>query len=326
MNSQPIKTAVVGIGRMGEYHALNLAEMLDAELVAVVDSNPEQKVIAQKYKTEFYTDYKELYGKVQAVNVAVPTQHHFSVTKDFLEQGIHVLLEKPIAPTIEEAIELFEIANKNKCILQVGHLERFNGAVQELHKIIDQPLLIESRRLGPFAPRVAQDTVILDLMIHDLDIILNLIDEDIIELNATGDTAFSDKTDYAQVTIKFASGCVATISASRATQNKIRTLAISQKESYVFLDYTEQDIHIHRRASSQHILTPDALKYKQESIIERIFVHKENALKLQIRNFLNRVKGGFKPHNPQKEVRSIKLALEIERQIEEKAKCPKSAL
>ncbi|MBF0274158.1 MAG: Gfo/Idh/MocA family oxidoreductase [Nitrospinae bacterium] len=311
-----VKTGVVGSGRMGEFHVLNLAEILDVELVAVTDINPEKEKVAKRYKSDFYTDYKELYGKVDAVSIAVPTALHFETTKNFLEHGIHVLLEKPIAPTLQEAEELFKIANKNKCILQVGHLERFNGAVQEVYKILDTPLFIESRRMGPYEPRVKNDCVVLDLMIHDLDIILNLIDEDVIELNATGGSVFSERTDYAMVTMKFKSGCIATLLASRATQNKIRTMSISQKESYVFLDYTDQDIHIHRRASSHHTLTPDTLKYQQESIIERIFVHKENALKLQLKNFTGRVREGFKPLNPEKEVRSIKLALEIRNQIE----------
>ncbi len=311
-----IKTGVVGIGRMGEYHLANMAELIDVDFIAAVDLNKEKEETAMRYKTGFFTDYKELYGKIDAVNIAVPTKFHFQVAKDFLEQGIHVLLEKPIAPTIKEAYTLFEIANRNSCILQIGHLERFNGAVQELAKIVDEPLIIESRRLGPYDPRVKDDSVVIDLMIHDLDIILSLIDEDVVELSAIGGKVFSEKADYAKVTLKFSSGCIASLLASRATQNKIRTMAISQKDSYVFLDFTDQDIHVHRRAQSGHTLTSDTLKYRQESIIERIFVHKENPLKLQIKNFLSRVREGFKPLDCEKETRSHKLAIEIAELIE----------
>jgi predicted dehydrogenase len=170
--------------------------------------------------------------------------------------------------------------------------------------------------LGPYDSRVQDDGVVLDLMIHDIDIIINLVDSEIKEINAMGVSVYSKHDDVANVQIRFANGCIANIIASRATQNKIRTLAISQKDAYIFLDYTDQDIHIHRQASSEHTLTKEELKYKQESFIERIFVHKENPLKLEIKHLIecatNKLKDVKKSSaSIEKELCSLKVALKI---------------
>src|SRR5262250_2242123 len=170
-----LRAGVVGAGHMGQYHMLAYDELWDVDLVGVVDVDRERaKQIAAYYDTQALTDHHELIGKVDLASVAVPTEQHFQVASDLLEAGIGVLVEKPITPTLEEARELFAIARRAGAVLHVGHVERFNGAVQELRKIVDRPILIESRRLGPFAPRVEKDTVVMDLMIHDIDIALLL--------------------------------------------------------------------------------------------------------------------------------------------------------
>lgn len=307
-----VKAGVIGVGHMGRYHVAAYTEMVDVELVGIADIDTAKvQEIAGRYNTVGYTDYRELFGKVDVVSVAVPTLLHFPVAKEFLEAGVHVLVEKPITQDLEQARELFRLAEKRDVILHIGHVERFNGAVQELRKIVRDPILIESRRLGPFVPRIQDDGVVLDLMIHDLDIILDLVDSPVVELNAAGASIFTPLEDVATVQLLFESGCMATISASRATQEKIRTLAITQPDAYIFLDYTDQDIRIHRQAASQHELTRGELKYRQESLIERLFVHKDNPLKLELKHHIECAANGSRPASPEKELWSLELALRI---------------
>ncbi|HSF29817.1 MAG TPA: Gfo/Idh/MocA family oxidoreductase, partial [Candidatus Tectomicrobia bacterium] len=218
---------------------------------------------------------------------AVPTAIHCDVAREFLDAGVHVLIEKPIAPTLAEAEELFELADRRGVMLHVGHVERFNGAVQELKNIVRDPILIECRRMGPFQSRVKEDGVVLDLMVHDLDIVLNLVGSHAHQISAVGAAVVSDVEDVANVQLWFDNGCLATITASRATQEKIRTLAVTQREEYILLNYTDQDIRIYRQGSSEHRLGRGELRYKQEALIERIFVHKDNPLKLEIKHLLD---------------------------------------
>ncbi len=315
-----LRAAVVGAGHMGQYHILVYAELWDVDLVGIVDIDGEKaKRLAAQYDTSAFEDYRDLVGKVDVVSVAVPTPIHHAVTRDLLEAGIHVLVEKPITPTLEEAQELFWIARARQRVLHVGHVERFNGAVQELEKIVVDPILIESRRLGPFAPRVAHDGVVMDLMIHDLDIILTLVDSPVRHLTALGRSVQSPSTDVANVQIEFENGTLATITASRATEEKIRTLAITQPDAYIFLDYADQEIRIHRRAAAEYVLNRESIRYKQAAFVEHLFVHKENPLKLEILHLLNAVRefGGTGRVDlaDGEDLRSLAIALEIEELI-----------
>jgi len=286
-----LRAGVVGAGHMGQYHILVYAELWDVELAGIVDVDGEKaKRLSAQYETAAFEDYHDLIGKVDVVSVAVPTPLHFAVTRDLLEAGIHVLVEKPITPTVEEAKELFRIARARQRVLHVGHVERFNGAVQELKKIVVDPILIESRRLGPFTPRVAHDGVVMDLMIHDLDIVLNLVESPVCRITAIGRSVQSASCDVANVQIEFESGALATITASRATEQKIRTLAITQRDAYIFLDYTDQEIDIHRRAAAEYVLNREAIRYKQAAFVEHLFVHRENPLKLEILHLVNVVR------------------------------------
>ncbi len=307
------KAGVVGVGHMGQYHAVVYSELLDPKNISLVDIAEEQvRPIANRYGIPFYSDYRELFGKIDIVSIAVPTSLHYPIAKDFLENGIHVLLEKPIARDIEEAEELFELAEKKNLTLHIGHVERFNGAIQELKKIIDTPYLIECRRLGPFAPRIQDDGVVLDLMIHDIDIVLNLVNSKVAEINAMGSSLQSKMEDLANIQMRLENGCIANIIASRMTQNKIRNLSITQKDSYIFLDYTDQEIHVHRSASSEHLLTKGKLKYKQESFVERIFVHKENPLKSEIKHFIDcSTNGASREVSVDNELASLGVAIQV---------------
>jgi len=240
---------------MGQYHILVFAELWDVDLVGVADVEGTRAAeVARKYDTLAFTDHRDLIGRVDVASVAVPTDQHFRVARDLLEAGVSVLVEKPMTPTLEEARELFAIARRHGTVLHVGHVERFNGAVQELRKIVDRPILIESRRLGPFVPRVQNDSVVMDLMIHDLDIVLNLVDARPMLITALGSSVHSGGVDVANVQIAFESGTIASITASRATEEKIRTLAITQRDAYIFLDYADQDIEIRRRAAQEYTL------------------------------------------------------------------------
>jgi predicted dehydrogenase len=319
-----MRAGVVGAGHMGQYHTLVYAELWDVDLVGLVDLDPSTVArLAAQYDTQGFTDYRELFGKVDVVSIAVPTPLHFEVARACMEAGIHVLVEKPLSPTLEEARELFRIARQQNVVLHVGHVERFNGAVQELRKIVVSPILVESRRLGPFVPRVQHDTVIMDLMIHDIDIVLGLVDADIQEITAAGARVQSTHPDVANVQMLFANGTLANITASRATEQKIRTLAITQPDAYIFLNYTDQDIQIHRRAASEYILNRESIRYRQESFVEHLFVHKENPLKLEILHLLNAVREaqrtGRVDLSEYDDVRSLAVALAIERMIREES-------
>lgn len=311
------KIGVVGVGRMGEYHVGVLSEMREAELVGIVDCSEERgKIISERYNVPCYCDYKDLFGKVDVVVIAVPTSLHYSIGKGFLEEGIHVLLEKPCTDDLDQARELFDLADKKNLTLHIGHVERFNGAVQELFKIVDNPIYVECRRMSPFATRMKDDGVVLDVMIHDIDIVLNLVQSDVVNVNVTGSSIFSGRDDLVNAQIEFENGCVANILASRVSQNKVRTLEVTQKDSSVLLDYTEQEIFVHRQSSSEHQLSKGALRYKQESLVERIFVHKDNPLKLELEHFIDCVTNGSpRQVAVETELNSLKIALDILRQF-----------
>jgi len=305
---------------MGQYHVLALAELWGVDLVGVVDTDFERaRRVAAPYGVRAFRDHRELAGEVDFATVAVPTERHFDVARELLEAGAHVLVEKPMTSTLEEAKELFRVARQRKRVLHVGHVERFNGAVQELRKIVERPILIESRRLGPFVPRVQSDSVVMDLMIHDIDIVLGLVDSEPRKMTAVGASVHSSVTDVATVQIVFDSGAMATITASRATEEKIRTLAITQPEAYIVLDYGTQDIQIHRRADQEYTLNRESIRYRQASFVEHLLVHKDNPLKLEIRHLIGAVRSAQASGQielPEAEdLRSLAVALEIERMI-----------
>lgn len=315
-----LRAGIVGAGHMGQYHILVYAELWDVELVGVVDVDPDRAAaVAQRYDTRAFGDHRDLIGKVDVASVAVPTELHFQVARDLLEAGISVLVEKPITPTLEEARELYAVARRTGAILHVGHVERFNGAVQALREIVDRPLLVESRRLGPFAPRVQKDSVVMDLMIHDIDIVLALVNSVPRRLAAAGSSIHSVLADVASVQMWFDSGTIATITASRATEEKIRTLAITQPDAYITLDYTDQDIQIHRRAAQEYTLNREAIRYRNASFIEHLRVHKENPLKLEILHLIGEHRraraGGAVQLAEAEDLRSLALSLEIDAMI-----------
>lgn len=290
-----LKIAVIGTGHMGKYHVNALSSIEDIDLVGICDINEKVGLeLADKYKTRYFKDIRDLFGRVDAVVVAVPTFLHYYIASEFIKRGVHVLVEKPITRSIKYAEKLIDLSKKHDVVLQVGHIERFNGAVQELKNIIKKPYLIEAKRMGPRNIRIRDVGVVLDLMVHDLDIILNLLDKhsvDIVYIGASGIKIYSEYEDIASATIIFADNSIANITASRATENKKRILQISQEDSFIELDYSTQDITIYRQASSNYFLNKDEIKYIQESVIEKVFVKKEDALRRELRHFINCILG-----------------------------------
>jgi len=239
-----IKVGVIGVGHLGRHHARIFSELEDCELYAVVDTDSKQaQEIAAEYRTRAMTDYNDLIGKVEAVSIAVPTVLHYQIAKDMLSQGIDVLVEKPMTSTLQHARELIDLADHQKAILQVGHLERFNGAVLALEKYINDPRFIESHRIAPFVERGVDVDVVLDLMIHDIDIILSLVKSKAKRIEAVGVPVISSKIDIANARLEFENGCLANVTASRVSLKKERKIRLFQRNAYFSLDYADSQLY-----------------------------------------------------------------------------------
>jgi len=308
-----VKTGIIGLGRMGKYH-LNLNdEMPVSDLQMLCDPDSVVRDSVASYGYEMTGDFNELIKNVDAVTVAAPTKYHFDIAKKCLEEGKHVLVEKPITTNLQQAEQLFDIAEKKNLTLHIGHVERFNGAVQELDNITEDPYLVESRRVGPYNPNFKNDSIVLDLMIHDIDIILNMVKKKVTGVKAHGNCVYSPTPDFASVMLEFDDSCVANILVSRVTQKKDRTMSISQKGAFIFLDYTTQDINIYREAKEGKEYGREALKYKNEYMYEKLFVYKDNPLKLEIKHFLDCVAGDqCRKVTVEHELSSLKVALKVD--------------
>lgn len=233
-----IKTAVIGVGYLGQFHAEKYVQLPQSDLIAVVDASEQNaRSISDKLGVQAYTDYTDLLGRVDAVSIVTPTSSHYAIAKVFLEQGIHVLLEKPMTTTLDEADELIELARAYHCVLQVGHLERFNPALMSAQKLMTRPVFIEAHRLAPYKPRATDVNVVLDLMIHDIDIILNLVKSDIKHIVASGAKVLSPSTDICNARIDFENGCVANVTASRISHKSERKMRIFQEQSCLTVDF-----------------------------------------------------------------------------------------
>jgi predicted dehydrogenase len=249
---QKLKIAVIGVGYLGKFHAQKYAQLPEAELVAVCDSSAEvAKAIADEHGVEFYTDYNQLIDKVDAVSIVVPTQKHYEVAKVFLENGVHVLLEKPITSTVEQARELVNIADENNLVFQIGHLERFNPAVMALDDVLKEAQFIESHRIAPFNPRGADVNVVLDLMIHDIDIILDFVRSPVKSIQTNGVPVLSNDIDVANARIQFENGCVANVTASRVSMKSERKMRIFQPDAYITIDFQNKKLGVHRKGEGE---------------------------------------------------------------------------
>jgi predicted dehydrogenase len=280
-----IKVGVVGVGYFGQFHAEKYAHINDVELVGVVDVDTSRaRDIAKRYRTQSFFHHADLFNKVQAVSIAVPTPFHYSMTKDFFLRGVDVLLEKPISSTLEEADELIGLAQSKGLIFQVGHLERFNGALSGLMGRVRNPWFIESHRLGPFSGRGAEVDVVLDLMVHDIDIILSLVNSKVKELQAVGIPFITRYPDIANARIEFENGCTASLTASRISEEKVRKTRIFQPEGIFSIDYLFQKLSFSKKGDS---LGKEKIP---EMVTEEIPVKKIDLLENEIHSFLQSVR------------------------------------
>ncbi len=309
-----IKVGVVGVGYFGQFHAAKYAGMEGAELVGVVDVDPTRaSEIAQKERTRPFSRHSDLFGKVEAVSIAVPTPLHYSMAKDFLLQDIHALLEKPIAGTLQESKELIELAQSRRLVLQVGHLERFNGALQALNGLVQDPFFIESHRMSPFPGRETDIDVVLDLMVHDIDIILDLTHSEVKEIIAVGIPVLTPHLDIANARILFENGCTADLTVSRVSAEKVRKTRIFQPDGTLSIDYVLQTVTFSRKiASKGHGASP-------QMVTDEIPVKKVDLLEAEIGSFLESVRSRKNPRVSGRDgKRALEVALQVVHQIESK--------
>ena len=287
---QQVRTAVIGVGYLGRFHAQKYAALPEAELVAVVDANQEHREqVAAETGCRPVADYREILGEVDAVSIATPTPLHYPIARECLERGIHVLVEKPITTTIEEARSLVETAARAGRILQVGHLERFNAAILALAGTLRTPRFVESHRLAPFKERGTDVNVVLDLMIHDIDLIQSLVGAPIESIDAVGASVFSAGLDIANARIRYANGCVANTTASRVSMKMERKLRLFQDDAYISIDLQQKVLTIVRKPPAGSDVP------KGQVLIEERTYDQGDALKLEIEAFLQSIRAGTPP-------------------------------
>ncbi len=316
-----IRIGIIGVGKMGTYHANVLSTMDDEiEFIGVYDIDDRRaQEISKKYKIRAYENMEDLLGEADGVCVAVPTGIHYDISKKALDAGVHTLVEKPISRTIEEATDLVNTATTNKLIFQVGHIERFKGAVAELKKIVADPYLVEARRIGPWKDRDWDTGVVLDLMIHDIDIVLSLINSGVVHIDSIGNRVKSSFEDIASAVLQFENGAIATITSSRLSETRIRTMAISQDKAYIVLDFEANDINIYRGSSARFFVSPVEITYKHDSFVERVLVQKENALKDELQHFIDCIYERTEPIvSGEDDIKTLDITLKIIGQIEKR--------
>jgi len=275
---------------LGRFHAQKYMELADSTLVGVVDSFAANvHKMASELGVLGMTDYRELFGQVDAVSIVVPTPLHFEIAEAFLEQGVHVLVEKPITETIEQAQRLIDLAKAKKCVLQVGHLERFNPAIQAAAQMMGTPRFIESHRLAPFKQRGTDVSVVLDLMIHDIDLIQELVKKPIVSIDAVGTQVFSQDIDIANARIRFEGGCVANTTASRVSLKQERKMRIFQDDAYLSVDLQQKVLSMVGKKQDGPVESPSQVEITEQSF------EQGDALLAEISSFLNAVREGTAP-------------------------------
>lgn len=306
-----LRAAVIGVGYLGRFHAQKYQQHPGVDLVAVVDADlARAQEVATEVDTKAFQDHRDILGRVDLVSIAVPTQYHFAVAKDVLNSGCHVLLEKPITSTVEEAEKLIELAKQHHLILQVGHLERFNPAVLALKGVLHNPQFIESHRLASFKPRGTDVNVVLDLMIHDIDILLSMIPHPLKTINAVGVPVLSNEVDIANARLQFANGCVANVTASRVSLAPMRKVRIFQKDAYISIDYQQRKISIYRKNQGENLIPGLPNVQMEQKTFEQ-----GDVLRDEIEAFVVAVRDGSKPVVTGEDG---KFALEVALQISKK--------
>ena len=268
-----VRVGVIGVGYLGRFHAEKYAAIPDTELVGIADTDPARATqVAEKLNTRAFSDPLHLLGKVDAVSVVVPTVFHHRIAKQFLKKGIHVLLEKPITATLEQADELIELATGKKLVLQVGHLERFNPAITAVKALLKAPRYMAAERSAPFTIRCTDVNVILDLMIHDLDIVMDLAGSEPYRVSSAGASVITQEIDSASARIVFRSGCVADVTASRVSDEKTRLLRVFDGEAVYTSDYQSQKAVVSRKGgdTTPELLTRDISTDRRDTLGEEV--------------------------------------------------------
>jgi predicted dehydrogenase len=295
-----VKVGIIGVGYLGTQHARILSYLEEAELKGVADIDFKKAMqIGNRHGVLYYENFEEMLDEIDAGIVATPTSEHFAISMELLKKGKSVLVEKPITETIEQAEQLVSYAKKNGAILQVGHLERFNPAVEAIENMITEPRFIEVQRLGSFSARSLDIDVVLDLMIHDLDIIMSLIKDEVKVIKSSGIHVLSDKIDIANARLEFGSGCVATLTASRVHQGKVRKLRIFEPTSYYSIDYIDQEVKAFPLNGRQ-------------TDIKTLKIKKEEPLKKELQNFFRCIRDGkVRKVSGEEGLRALKLAYSV---------------
>jgi predicted dehydrogenase len=287
----PLRTAVIGVGYLGAFHAQKYASLPGVELVGVADSNPARAAeVATTCGCRAFTDYRVLLGQVDAVSVVVPTSHHFEIAREFLANNVHVLVEKPITTTIEQADALIGLAEAQRLVLQVGHLERFNPVLLAAVAKVDRPLFVESVRVAPFCPRGTDVNVVLDLMIHDIELIQYLVKAPVVSIDAIGAPVFTAEEDIANARIGFGNGCVANVTASRISLKSERKMRVFQRDAYLVLDFQNRKLLAANRlqADQQQVTVPQLQVVEQD-------LGQSDPLLAEISSFVEAIAAGSEP-------------------------------
>jgi predicted dehydrogenase len=309
--SEQIRTAVIGVGYLGRFHAQKYAQLPGSRLVAVVDSREAiRNAVASELGTRAVADHRELLGAVDAVSIVTPTPAHFPIAREFLEAGAHVLVEKPVTETVEQARELVQIAGRRGRVLQVGHLERFNAAILAAEPHLSRPRFIECQRLAPFKERGTDVNVVLDLMIHDIDIVQTIVGAPIEAIDAVGTPVFSGAVDIANARLRFANGCVANVTASRVSLKTERKLRVFRDDAYVSIDLQQKILTVIRKRP-----TPPGAGELPVTIEEQSF-EQGDALRAEIESFLACIRSGGRPVvDGEDGLRALETAIRITGQL-----------
>ena len=308
----PLRCAVIGVGYLGKFHAQKYAKTPGCELVAVVDSRQDvAEAVAGPLGCRALTDHRELLGEVDAVSIVVPTQAHHAVCLDFLRAGVHVLVEKPMTTTLAQADELIALADERKLTLAVGHLERFNPAALALEPLLADPRFIDSSRLAPFKPRATDVSVLLDLMIHDVDLILSLVDSEVDSVECSGARVLTSDIDIANARIRFANGCVANVTASRVSSKSERKMRVFQSQACHSLDFQSRTLTTYRGSADPMAAPENAIERQEQSFGEA------DPLYSEIVDFVGSIREG---RAPKVGGRAGRRALEVVQRLTEATK------
>lgn len=306
---EKLKVGVVGVGYFGWFHTEKYAKIPKVELVGVADlDGARAKYVAEHFSTRPFADYRDLFNKVEAVSVAVPTSVHYQVARDFIDHGIDVLLEKPMTTSLKEAETLVAMAEEQNRILQIGHLERFNSGVVALNGLLGDPLFIDSLRFSPFLERASQVDVVLDLMIHDIDIILSIVQSEVASISAVGVPVISSHPDIANARMEFQNGCIANITASRVSHKRMRQIRIFQDNGYITIDFLSHKMRTHKKKHDSE---------KPGVVTEEVKIEPIDALESEIDSFIQKVRDRTTPLvSGRNGKRALEVALAITERIE----------